>query len=159
MGHYHPTECVSDKLSAILNFTDKILLHVSRGVRWDSDHVVILNDETKAIFEEINRVDAFDKVAIATDFFDASINRIFAWVIGMRSTIKAVLCALLEPIEKLKSLENKEDYSSRLAYLEEIKTLPFGFIWDYYCYINNVPTGDNWIEEVKNYEKSVILNR
>ena len=152
-GHFHPTETIADKLSAVLMFLDEILLHVSRGVRWDSDHVVILNDDLRAIAEELVRGDFLDRVHIGLDFFDASINRIAAWVIGSRAMLKALLLALLEPTAKLRELEAQGDFTARLALIEEIKTLPFGAVWDYYCLTSNVPVGAAWLDEVKNYER------
>jgi L-rhamnose isomerase len=159
MGHFHPTEVVSDKISAVMTFVDEILLHVSRGVRWDSDHVVILSDELEALAQELVRGDYLDRTHIGLDFFDASINRIAAWVIGTRGMIKALLLALLEPTAKLQRMEAAGDHTSRLAMLEEIKTLPFGAVWDYYCARSNVPVGDAWLSEVKTYEKNVLAKR
>jgi L-rhamnose isomerase len=158
-GHYHPTEVVSDKISAVLQFLDEILLHVSRGVRWDSDHVVVLSDELEAIAQELVRGDYLGRVHIGLDFFDASINRVAAWVIGVRSTLKALLLALLEPIENLRRLEAEGDYTARLAILEELKTLPFGAVWDHYCRSQNVPAGRDWLAEVKAYERDVLTKR
>ena len=158
-GHYHPTEVVSDKISSVLTFLDEILLHVSRGVRWDSDHVVILSDELRAIAEEIVRGDYLHRVHIGLDFFDASINRVAAWVIGTRCMIKALLIALLEPTRNLRQLEQAGDYTSRLAMLEEIKTLPFGAVWDYYCARAGVPAADAWLKEIKAYEDRVTRLR
>jgi L-rhamnose isomerase len=154
-GHFHPTEIISDKISSVLTFLDEILLHVSRGVRWDSDHVVILSDELRAIAEEIVRGGYLERVHIALDFFDASINRVSAWVTGTRCMLKALLIALLEPTAKLRKLEAGGDYTSRLAMLEEIKGLPFGAVWDYYCKRQDVPSGPDWLKEVKDYEASV----
>jgi len=158
-GHFHPTEVISDKISAVLNFVPELLLHVSRPVRWDSDHVVILNDELCAIAQELIRSGKIDKVHIGLDFFDASINRVAAWVIGTRCMIKALLMALLEPIKSLREMETGGDFTSRLAMLEELKTLPFGAVWDYYCMKNNVPVGQSWLREVKGYEKDVLNKR
>lgn len=158
-GHFHPTEAISDKLSSILLFVEEVLLHVSRGVRWDSDHVVILNDELRAIAEEIVRHGYLSRVHIGLDFFDASINRIAAWVTGTRAMIKALLIALLEPTPLMMSLEQAGDNTSRLAMLEEIKSLPFGAVWDYYCAKQGVPAGAAWINEVKQYEKNVLVAR
>ncbi|MFT4177515.1 MAG: L-rhamnose isomerase [Luteolibacter sp.] len=158
-GHFHPTENLSDKISSALQYVPEILLHVSRGVRWDSDHVVILDDATKAIMEELVRGDFLGRTHIGLDFFDASINRVAAWVIGTRSSLKALLIALLEPSAKLREVENNGDNTSRLALLEEIKTLPFGAVWDEHCRRQNVPVGASWIDEVKNYENSVLSNR
>jgi len=158
-GHFHPTEVVSDKISSVLTFLDEILLHVSRGVRWDSDHVVILSDELRAIAEEIVRGDYLRRVHIGLDFFDASINRVAAWVIGTRCMIKALLIALLEPTKTLRQMEQAGNYTSRLAMLEEIKTLPFGAVWDYYCARADVPAADAWLKEVEAYEARVTSLR
>jgi L-rhamnose isomerase len=158
-GHFHPTETVSDKISSVLTFLDEILLHVSRGIRWDSDHVVILSDELRAIAKEIVRGDYLERVHIGLDFFDASINRVAAWVIGTRCMIKALLIALLEPVEKLQRMEAASDYTSRLATLEELKTLPFGAVWDYYCFKQDVPVGGDWLKDVQHYEDKVTSLR
>ena len=158
-GHFHPTEVISDKISSALSFLDEILLHVSRSVRWDSDHVVILNDELAAIAQEIVRGDYLDRVHIGLDYFDASINRIAAWAIGTRCMIKALLMALLEPIEMLKGFENDGNLTERLAIVEELKTMPFGAVWDYYCLKSNVPAGRDWLKEVKDYETSITSKR
>ncbi len=158
-GHFHPTEVVSDKISATLQYAKGILLHVSRPVRWDSDHVVILDDEVKAITSEIKRGGYEDRVHIALDFFDASINRIACWAIGSRNIQKALLYAALEPVAMLQKFEAEGDFTSRLAYLEEIKTLPFGIVWDAYCEAEGVPAGDNWLLETKKYEADVTLKR
>jgi L-rhamnose isomerase len=159
MGHFHPTETVSDKISAVMTFVDEILLHVSRGVRWDSDHVVILSDELQALAQELVRGDYLDRTHIGLDFFDASINRIGAWVTGTRGMIKALLLAMLEPTAQLRRMEAKGDFTSRLATLEELKTLPFGAVWDYYCLRSNVPVGNAWLNEVKAYEENVLAKR
>jgi len=158
-GHFHPTEIISDKISSVLTFLDEILLHVSRGIRWDSDHVVILSDELRAIAQEIIRGDYLARVHIGLDFFDASINRVAAWVIGSRSMLKALLLALLEPTEKLRRCEIDTDYTSRLAILEESKSLPFGAVWDYYCLTHNTPAGAAWLDEIKSYEKTTLAAR
>jgi len=158
-GHFHPTEVVSDKISAVMQYLDRLLLHVSRGVRWDSDHVVVLGDELRAIAEELVRGDFLGRVHIGLDFFDASINRVAAWVIGTRAMLKALLLALLEPIELLRRLEDEGDFTARLAMLEEIKTLPAGAVWDYYCLTNDVPVGSAWLEHVKQYETDVLKTR
>jgi L-rhamnose isomerase len=158
-GHFHPTEVISDKISSVLSFLDEILLHVSRPVRWDSDHVVILSDELRAIAEEIVRGDYLQRVHIGLDFFDASINRVAAWVIGTRCMIKSLLLALLEPAELLGKFEQDGDYTCRLAMLEELKTMPFGIVWDYYCTKSDVPAGQTWLEEIKNYEVNVTNKR
>ncbi|MDZ7263506.1 MAG: L-rhamnose isomerase [candidate division KSB1 bacterium] len=159
MGHFHPTESIADKISAILQFSDELLLHVSRGIRWDSDHVVILNDDLKSVAEEIVRASALQRVHIALDYFDASMNRVAAYVIGTRATLKALLMALLEPRAKLQECEISGDHWARLALLEEIKTLPFGAVWDYYCLKHDVPIGTDWMNEVKRYEQQVLLKR
>ena len=158
-GHFHPTEQVADKISAVMTFVDEILLHVSRGVRWDSDHVVIFSDELRALMQELIRGDYLERTHIGLDFFDASINRIAAWVIGTRCALKALLSAFLEPTETLQQLETAGDYSSRLAILEEIKILPLGAVWDYYCQQMDVPVGESWLQEVKQYEKNVLSKR
>jgi L-rhamnose isomerase len=158
-GHFHPTETISDKISAILKFLPGLLLHISRPVRWDSDHVVILNDELLAIAQEIIRTGSIQKIHIGLDFFDASINRIAAWVIGTRNIIKALLYAQLEPTKQLAQIELKMDFTARLAMLEELKTLPFGAVWDYYCLKNNVPPAVGWLAEVRKYESNVLSKR
>ena len=155
MGHFHPTEVVSDKISSVLTFLDEMLLHVSRGVRWDSDHVVILSDELRCLTEEIVRGDYLQRVHIGLDFFDASINRVAAWVIGTRCMLKALLIALLEPTDKLRQMEEAGDFTARLAMLQELKTLPLGAIWDYYCIKEAVPAGADWLKEVRDYEAKV----
>ena len=153
-GHYHPTESIADKISSVLTYLDEILLHVSRGVRWDSDHVVILSDELRAIAEEIVRGDFLGRVHIGLDFFDASINRVAAWVIGARSMLKGLLLALLEPIDTLRNMEEAGDYTGRLATLEELKTLPFGAVWDYHCLQQGTPQGPSWLEQVRAYQRT-----
>ncbi len=158
-GHFHPTETVSDKISSVMQWVKEILLHVSRGVRWDSDHVVILSDELEAIAQELVRGNYLSRVHIGLDFFDASINRIAAWVIGTRCMIKALLLALVEPIEALRALEAEGNHTARLAMLEECKTLPFGSVWDYYCMKAGVPVGTSWINDVQQYEKEVLSKR
>lgn len=158
-GHFHPTEVVSDKISSVLTFIDEILLHVSRGVRWDSDHVVMLSDELRAIAEELVRGDYLERTHIGLDFFDASINRVAAWVIGTRNMIKALLIAMLEPTDKLRECEEKGDHTGRLALIEECKTLPFGAVWDHYCEKQGVPVGEAWLDEVRQYEKDVLSKR
>ena len=158
-GHFHPTEVISDKISAVLTYLDEIMLHISRPVRWDSDHVVILSDELRAIAAEIVRGAYLSRVHIGLDFFDASINRVAAWVIGTRCALKALLLALLEPAEQLRRCEAEGDYTSRLALLEEIKTLPFGAVWDYYCLKSAAPVGVAWLDEIKYYEKNVTGKR
>ena len=137
----------------------EMLLHVSRGIRWDSDHVVTLTDDLRAIAQEVVRGDYLDRVHFGLDFFDASINRVAAWVIGTRCLLKALLAALLEPTALLRRLESDGDYTSRLALLEELKTLPFGAVWDYYCLTKGVPVGRCWLDEVKKYEREVLSKR
>ena len=158
-GHYHPTEVVSDKIPALLAFFDKIPLHVTRGVRWDSDHVVVLDDELKEIMKEIVRNDALDKVLIGLDFFDASINRIAAWVIGTRNAQKALLWALLQPHEAMKKMQDEADFTRRLMMMEEMKTMPFSDIWTEYCNRQGVPADSSWYDVVMEYEKNVLEGR
>ena len=158
-GHFHPTERISDKISSLLCFLNGLVFHVSRGVRWDSDHVVILSDEVRDLVLEIVRGEFLNRVYIGLDYFDASINHISAWVIGSRSVIKALLFALLEPRKMLRDFEMNGDFTSRLALLEEIKTLPFNAVWDYYCLKQNVPVGTHWLDEVENYEKNILTSR
>lgn len=158
-GHFHPTEVISAKISALMQFMDQVLLHVSRGIRWDSDHVITFDDELKAIFNEVVRGGYMDKVFVALDYFDASINRVAAWVIGMRNAQKALLNALLEPAALLKKAENEGDYTARLALIEEAKLLPFAAVWNYYCEKQGVPAGDEWLERVKKYENEVLSKR
>ncbi len=156
-GHYHPTEVVSDKISALLPFNEKIALHVTRAVRWDSDHVVILDDETKEIAKEIVRNNALDKVFIATDYFDASINRISAWVTGVRSVQKALLFALLEPNAEMKKLQNESNFTDIMYLSEEMKTMPLGDVWNEFLNREGVVT--NYLSEVRKYEREVLLKR
>lgn len=158
-GHFHPTEVISDKIPSVLLFTKELLLHVSRPVRWDSDHVVIMDDELLAIASSLVRTGLIDRTYIGLDFFDASINRIAAWVIGTRNMQKALLRAMLEPTESLKKLELDGDYTARLALTEEYKTYPFGAVWDYFCEKNNVPVGTDWLDEVRAYERDVLSKR
>jgi L-rhamnose isomerase len=158
-GHYHPTESIAEKLSALLPFFPKLMLHVSRPVRWDSDHVVLFDDETRAIMREISRAEAWDKVYVALDFFDASINRIAAWVIGTRNAVKAALYSLVEPIELIRKAEKEGRLADRLAYQEEAKTLPFEAVWDEFCRREDVPPGTAWIAEVHTYEEEVLAKR
>ena len=158
-GHYHPTEYVSDKIPSLLAFFDKVPLHVTRPVRWDSDHVVLFEDEVKEIAKEIVRNDALDKVLIGLDFFDASINRIAAWVVGTRSMQKALLWALLMPHSKLKELQDTANFTELMVLNEELKTYPFGDIWNEYCTRCGVPSGEEWFDEVKQYESTVLSSR
>jgi L-rhamnose isomerase len=158
-GHYHPTESIADKISAVLLYLPEIALHVSRGIRWDSDHVVTLTDELQAIAQEVVWGGYLDRVHLGLDYFDASINRVAAWVIGARCLLKALLLALLAPVGKLRAAETAGDYTTRLALMEEARTLPFGAVWDYYCQTMGVPAGEAWLEDVQRYEKDVLLNR
>ena len=158
-GHFHPTESIADKISSVLQFVPGLLLHVSRGVRWDSDHVVLLDDPTRAIMEEVVRGGFLGRTFIGLDFFDASINRVAAWVIGTRNAIKALLLALLEPTARLRAAEIAGDFTARLALLEELKSMPFGAVWDEHCRRANVPIGTAWLDEVRGYEKTVLSKR
>jgi len=158
-GHFHPTESIAGKLSALSLFAEGLLLHVSRPMRWDSDHVVILDDELTEIARELVRGDLLGKTHVGLDFFDASINRVAAWVIGARNTIKALLKAMLEPAEKLRLAELEGDYTTRLALSEEFKTYPFGAVWDYYCEKMGVPAREAWLADVKKYEREVLMKR
>ncbi len=148
-----------EKISSVLMFCPELLLHVSRPVRWDSDHVVILNERAFAIAQELVRSGTLDKVHIGLDYFDASINRVAAWVIGMRNMVKALLYAMLEPTKTLAEAEKAMDFTKRLALMEELKTLPFGAVWDYYCHTQGTPAGMAWFEEVRQYEKDVLSKR
>ena len=158
-GHFHLTESVADKISALLLFTPEIMLHVSRPVRWDSDHVVILNDDIAELAKEIVRADALDRVNVGLDFFDASINRIGAYVIGIRSTQKAFLQGFLEPITKLREYESEGRYFERLALLEEAKGLPWNAVWDYFCMSSGIPVGEDYIADIQKYETAVTSRR
>ena len=157
-GHYHPTESVADKISSMLLFSDKVALHVTRPVRWDSDHVVLFDDETKEIAKEII-VNGSEKVILALDFFDASINRISAWVVGMRNMQKALLSALLLPKDKLAQLQNSRQLSELMMLQEELKLYPVGAVWNYFCEINDVPAKEDWFEEIREYEQEVLIKR
>lgn len=158
-GHFHPTEVISNKISSIMQYMPELLLHVSRPVRWDSDHVVTMDDELMAIMQQVVRNGYTQRVKIALDFFDASINRLAAWIIGTRNARKALLRANLENTAELKKLELDADFTARLALTEEDKTLPFGAIWDYYCLKEGVPVGEDWLKEVRDYEKNVMSAR
>jgi L-rhamnose isomerase len=152
-GHFHPTESVADKVSAILQFSDELLLHISRGVRWDSDHIVISSDELSDLCREVVRARTLGRVHFALDYFDASVNRVGAWVLGARATLKAILSALLEPEAK------SADALSGLSLSEQLRTMPLGAVWDYYCLQHGVPPGDGWLVEVQTYEKEVLSGR
>jgi L-rhamnose isomerase len=158
-GHFHPTEQVGDKISSILLYIDELLLHLTRGVRWDSDHVLTFNDELLLIAQEIVRAKALGRVNIGLDFFDASLNRIGAYVIGTRSAQMAFMYAMLEPYQTLLKFEEEGKTFERLSYLELMKSKPFGAVWDYYCMMNKVPAGQDYIEEIRKYEKEVLLKR
>ena len=158
-GHFHPTEQVGDKISSVLLYLDEILLHVTRGVRWDSDHVVILNDELALIAQEIVRAGALDRVNIGLDYFDATLNRIGAYVIGVRAAQQAFMCALLEPTAAIKAAEEAGNFFRRLAMFEIMKSKPFGAVYDYYCLINNVLIGEDYIAEIEKYEAEVLVKR
>jgi L-rhamnose isomerase len=158
-GHYHPTETLTDKISSVLQFVPELLLHVSRGVRWDSDHVVILDDHLRGIMEELVRGDFLGRTHIGLDYFDASINRIAAWVIGTRNALKALLIALLEPTAKLRAMEAAGDNTGRLVNLEELKSGPWSAVWDEYCRQQSAPVGGAWLDEVRGYEKKVLSKR
>jgi len=158
-GHFHPTEDISDKISAVLPFVKGILLHISRGVRWDSDHVPILTDNIISILSEVNRSDAFSKVHLATDFFDGSINRIGAWVIGARTVMKALLISLLEPVKVLEDYEKKGELFARLGFMNDYKSFPYISAWDDYCTLKGVLKDVEWIEEVSNYEREILKER
>ena len=157
-GHYHPTESIADKISAVLRYLPGLMLHISRGVRWDSDHVVTLNDDLTAIALEVITSGSLDRVHLGLDYFDASINRVAAWVIGTRNVLRALLVALLEPPE-IRAAERAGDYTERLAFQEEAKTLPFGAIWDLYCQRQGVPVGERWLDEIWRYEREVLAQR
>jgi L-rhamnose isomerase len=158
-GHFHPTESIADKLSSVMLHVPGMLLHVSRGVRWDSDHVVLLTDELEDIARELVRGKFLDRTHIGLDFFDASINRVAAWTIGTRAMIKALLLAMLEPTGELQAMELDGDLTGRLALIEDLKTMPFGAVWEEHCHRNNVPGAHTWLEEVRSYEKDVLSTR
>jgi L-rhamnose isomerase len=158
-GHFHPTENIADKISSLLLFVPHILFHVSRGVRWDSDHVVALDDATKDMLAEVAQSGAMDRIAIGMDFFDASINRIAAWTIGARNTKKALLMGLLQPRAKLVAVETAGDLAARLALQEDAKSLPWGAVWAEFCVRNNVALDGSWLPAVKAYERDVLSGR
>ena len=158
-GHYHPTEKVSDKIPSLLLFSDRLALHVTRGIRWDSDHVVTFEDELREIAKELVRCDALDRVFIGLDYFDASINRVAAWVIGMRNMQKALLFALLTPHAALKKLQDEGNFTALLAMQEELKTYPYADVWDRFCEEKGVPVREGWLREVQQYEAEVLSKR
>jgi len=159
MGHFHPTETIADKISSVLLYIDELLVHVSRGVRWDSDHVVTLSDDLYALAYEMTQKDFLNRVHLALDYFDASINRVAAWVIGAQATQKALLAALLSPRAALREAEQARDFTRRLALFEETRTMPLGAVWDHFCQNHGVPTGTGWLTEVQQYEKNVLSKR
>ena len=158
-GHFHPTEVISDKISSVMQFVPGLVLHVSRGVRWDSDHVVTFTDELQAIMQELVRGQYLDRTHIGLDFFDASINRIACWVIGTRNALKALLMAILEPTDTLRQLECDGDYTGRLALMEELKMMPFAAVWDMFCVRQETPVGIAFVDEIKQYERDVLAQR
>ena len=160
-GHYHPTESIIDKISSVYKFVDTLLLHISRGVRWDSDHVLLQCEDLTGIMQEVKRGQLYkgDKLFMGLDFFDASINRVAAWTIGMRAAGKALITALVEPSEMLFKAEEQEDFTLRLALLDEFKNLPVNAVWDYLCLKRGVPVGTDWIDDLKKYEQDVMLKR
>jgi L-rhamnose isomerase len=158
-GHFHPTEVISEKISSVLLFCPGLLLHVSRPVRWDSDHVVILDDELQAIARELVRSGKLDRIHVGLDYFDASINRVAAWIVGARNMLKALLIALLEPTARLREIELAQDFTQRLVLLEELKSLPWSAVWDYYCAQKGVPAGFDWFGEIRRYEQDVLAKR
>jgi len=158
-GHFHPTEVISAKISAVLQFMDQILLHVSRGIRWDSDHVITLDDELQRIMDEILWNGYENRVHIGLDYFDASINRIAAWAIGMRNARKAILNAYLAPVDAIRAAEYAGNYTERFARFEDRKTLPFGAVWAHYCESKNIPLDGEWFNEVITYERDVLSTR
>ncbi len=159
LGHFHPTESIADKISSLLLFMKGILLHISRGVRWDSDHIPLFDDTIRELFGEIIRCDALSRIYIGLDYFDATLNRIGAWVLGARSVQKALLYTLLEPVKILKNSEERKDYIFRLGMYEGLKTFPFSAVWDYFCFISDVPPDPEWLGEIKKYEKNVLSRR
>lgn len=159
MGHFHPTETIADKLSALLAFHERLLLHISRPMRWDSDHVALFNDDLRAVFQELVRGRALGRVSVALDYFDASINRVAAYVIGARATRKAILAAMLEPVETLQALESAGKGTQKLALMEELKTLPLGAVWNRLCLLAGAPGGSAWVAEVERYEQDVLSQR
>ena len=159
MGHFHPTETIADKISSLLTFYPKLLIHVSRPVKWDSDHVVVSDESVQDVMREIKRADAFDRMYLATDFFDGSINRISAWVVGLRATRRAVLAALLEPTAMIKKAENEKNYSDRLVLIEESRNLPYNAVWNKFCVNQGVPAGSDYLNDLHKYERDVLQKR
>ena len=159
LGHFHCEENVADKISSVMLFSDKFMAHLTRGLRWDSDHVVINDDKINNMMREIVRCGVLDNAFIGTDYFDASINRVAAWTIGTRATKKALLSAMLEPVHMLRDAENNKDYTMRLALIDEFKSLPSNAVWEYYCMSKDVALGIEWMEDLKQYEKNVMFKR
>ncbi len=159
IGHFHPTESVADKISAVLQFIDEVLLHITRGIHWDSDHIVLMNDPVIELMQEVVWAGAMDRVCFGLDYFDASVNRVGAYVIGIRAAQKALLAALLSPLQKLREYEGEKRYFERLALLEETKMLPIGDVWNYFCAMNSVPPAERYIAEINRYERDVLNNR
>ncbi|HOU07317.1 MAG TPA: L-rhamnose isomerase [Rectinema sp.] len=159
MGHFHPTENIADKISSTLLYVPYLIIHLSRGLRWDSDHIVVWNDSLTDVCREIVRMHVWDRVHLALDYFDSSVNRISAWINGARSTQRALLYAFLEPIEQMRAAEEQGDFGTRLSYIEESSSLPFSAVWHHYCETENVPYGPSWLEDVKDYEKKVLAKR
>ncbi|MCX7995466.1 MAG: L-rhamnose isomerase [candidate division WOR-3 bacterium] len=159
LGHFHPTESVADKISSLLLFMKGILLHISRGVRWDSDHIPLFDDTLKELFSEIVRCNGLSKTHIGLDYFDATLNRVGALVLGARSVQKAILYALLEPVKILKNFEEKKDYLARLGTYESLKTMPFSAVWNYFCFISDVPSDPDWLQEIKTYDTKILTRR
>ena len=159
MGHFHPTETIDDKISAVMLYSDKLMVHLTRGIRWDSDHVVINSDEVNSVMREVVSAGVLDDAFIGTDYFDATINRIAAWTIGTRATKKALLAAMLEPMNMIKDAENEGDFTKRLALTDEFRSLPASAVWDWYCMSKNVPENTEWLADLKDYEKKVMFKR
>lgn len=158
-GHFHPTENIYDKVTSVLMFLDEILLHVSRGVRWDSDHVITLSDDLRMLMQELVRNDLLERTHIGLDYFDASINRVAAWVVGTRNAVQALLLAMLEPTDALREMERGGDFTQRFAILEALKGMPWGAVWDYYCVQQGVPVGSAFMDTILDYERKVLSKR
>jgi L-rhamnose isomerase len=159
MGHFHPTESIADKISSSLFYIPYLVIHLSRGIHWDSDHIVIWNDALTDVCRELVRIQQWERIHLSLDYFDSSVNRIAAWIIGARSTQRALLAALLEPMDLMRTAESAGDFGARLAYIEESRTLPFSAVWHYYCESQNVPYGPTWLQDVQEYEKQVLSKR
>ena len=159
MGHFHPTEMIDDKISSVMIYSNKLMVHLTRGIRWDSDHVVINSDEVNSVMHEIVSAGTLDNTFIGTDYFDATINRIAAWTIGTRATKKALLAAMLEPMNMIKDAENEGDFTKRLALTDEFRSLPSSTVWDWYCMSKDIPQNTEWLADLKGYEKKVMFKR